>query len=109
MDLGTRIDPSRRRSRREPVLLAGSALAVTRSRSVAINDLSAEGARLGGRDLPPPGDDVLMIVGPVDRMATVMWRSGDRCGVRFDDPVGAENIAAMKREAGWASVTGWAQ
>ena len=98
---------NRRRSPREAVMLAGSAMSVTRSRSVMIADLSAGGARLGGRDLPAAGDDLLMVVGSQDRMGTVMWRSGDKCGVRVDEPLAADHIARMKEEARWAAVTGW--
>jgi hypothetical protein len=97
----------RRRSVREPVMLAGSAVSVTRSRSVMISDVSTTGALLGGRDLPGPGDDVLVVVGSQDRMGTVKWRCGDKCGVRLDEPLANENIALMEREAAWASVTGW--
>lgn len=98
---------NRRRFAREDVLLAGSAMSVTRSRSVMVADLSAGGARLGGRDLPPPGDELLMVVGSQDRMGTVMWSNGDKCGVRVDEPLGADAIARMKEEARWAAVTGW--
>jgi hypothetical protein len=88
-------------------MLAGSALAVTRSRSVVVSDLSLEGAGIGGRDLPGPGDDVLVLVGSVDEMARVVWRAGDKCGISFDQPLQEEIIAQMKAEARWASVTGW--
>ena len=97
----------RRRAVREPVMLAGSAVSVTRSRSVAISDLSTTGALLGGRDLPVPGDDVLVVIGSQDRMGMVRWRSGDKCGVLLDEPLAQEHIALMKQEAAWASVTGW--
>ena len=98
---------NRRRFPRETVMLAGSAMSVTRSRSVMISDVSARGARLGGRDLPAPGDELLMVVGSQDRMGTVKWRSGDACGVCVDEPIAAEHIVQMKQEAGWAAVTGW--
>ncbi len=98
---------NRRRFPREAVMLAGSAMSVTRSRSVMVSDLSVGGARLGGRDLPAAGDDLLMVVGSQDRMGRVMWRSGDHCGVRVDEPLPADAIAQMKQEAGWAAVTGW--
>jgi len=97
----------RRRSVRETVMLAGSAMSVTRSRSVMIADLSATGALLGGRDLPGPGDDLLMVVGSQDWMGKVMWRSGDKCGVRLDEPLAHENITLMEREGAWESVIGW--
>jgi hypothetical protein len=74
-----------------------------------IADVSVLGAKLGGRDLPPPGDDLLMIVGSTDRLGTVMWRSGDQCGVELDEPLAPDIIDRMKQEAGWAAVTGWEQ
>ena len=88
-------------------MLAGSALAVTRSRSVVISDVSALGARLGGRDLPAPGDELLMVIGSTDSMGSVMWRSGDQCGVELDEPLANDAIERMKQEAAWAAVTGW--
>ena len=97
----------RRRAARETVMLAASAMSVTRSRSVMVADLSATGVLLGGRDLPAPGDDLLMVVGSQDRMGTVVWRSGDKCGVRLDEPLAHDNITLMEREAAWARVTGW--
>jgi hypothetical protein len=99
----------RRRSVREAVMLAASAVSVTRSRSVIISDLSPTGALLGGRDLPEPGDDLLVAVGSQNRMGTVRWRSGDKCGVRLDEPLTPNEIALMEREAAWATVTGWQQ
>jgi hypothetical protein len=61
---------------------------------------------LGGRDLPSPGDDVLMVVGSQDRMGTVMWRTPERCGIRLDESVDAEALDMMKQEAAWDKVMG---
>jgi hypothetical protein len=97
----------RRQSIREPVTLAGSALGFGRSRSVIVSDLSPYGAQLDARDLPPPGDDVFVVVGPFDSMATVMWRAEDKCGVRFDSMVADDMLERMKRDAQWESVSGW--
>ena len=97
----------RRQSARERVTLAASAFAIARSRSVIISDLSSGGAQLAGRDLPPPGGDVLMVVGTFDSMAKVVWRHGDKCGVHFDDPASDEAVVLMKQEAKWDSVAGW--
>jgi hypothetical protein len=88
-------------------MLAGSALAPTRSRSIIVSDLSPEGARLAGRDLPPPGDDVLVVVGSWDTLASVVWRADDGCGVQFEDPLEDAQIALVKREGDWQSATGW--
>ena len=97
----------RRHSDREPVILAGSAFGLGRSRSIIVSDLSSGGARLDALDMPAPGDDVLVVVGPFDGLATVVWRSDDRCGIQFDDVVADETLGRMKSEAKWMSVAGW--
>lgn len=96
----------RRRYPREDVMLAGSAMAVTRSRSVMVTDLCEMGARMGGRDLPAPGNDMLLVVGSQDRMGIVVWRTLEECGVSLDEPLDGADIDRMKREADWKSVTG---
>ncbi len=101
------LEACRRRHPREEVMLAGSAMSVTRSRSVMVTDVSAMGVRMGARDLPAPGNDVLMVVGSQDRMGTVVWRTLEHCGLSLDEPFDAADIDRMKREAHWASVTGW--
>ena len=97
----------RRRSSREAVALAGSAFGFGRSRSVIVSDLSSQGAQLDARDLPPPGEDLFVVVGPFDTMAKVVWRSAEKCGVEFDSVVAAEMLIKMKKEAQWQSVAGW--
>src|SRR3954453_3204463 len=97
----------RRRSDREPVVLAGSAFGLGRSRSIIVSDLSADGARLDGRDMPAPGDDVLVVGGPFDRLAAVVGRTDDKCGVEFDEILADAMLDRMKAEAKWMSVAGW--
>jgi len=60
---------NRRRNARQPVSLAASALSLSRSRSVVISDLSPDGAHVDGRDLPLPGEDLLLVVGSFDTFA----------------------------------------
>ena len=97
----------RRECEREEVVLAGSAFGLGRSRSIIVSDLSARGARLDARDMPAPGDDVFVVIGPFDGLATVVWRTDDRCGVWFDETIAAETLDRMKSEAKWMSVAGW--
>lgn len=97
----------RRRSSREDVSLAGSALGFGRSRSIIVSDLSSEGAQLDARDLPPVGEDLFVVVGPFDTMARVVWRTAEKCGVEFEYAVPDDLRDRMKSEANWESVTGW--
>lgn len=106
--MGEDHNPScRRTTEREAVTLAGSAYGLGRSRSIIVSDLSLEGARLDARDMPAPGQDVLLLVGPFDGMATVVWRADDRCGVEFDEPLPDYMVSAMKNQAKWMEVAGW--
>lgn len=84
-------------------------MAITRSRSVLVADVSERGAKLGGRDLPSPGDDVLIIVGSTDRMAIVRWRNADECGLELDEALAPDTIELMEREADWSAMAGWEQ
>src|SRR4051812_23675915 len=93
-----------RRSAREPVALAGSAYGFARSLSVIIGDVSVHGALLQGRDLPPAGQDIFLIVGSFDTVGKVVWRSGDKCGIQYDDVIADETVTRMKSEAEWQSV-----
>ena len=97
----------RRRSEREAVTLGGAAYAFARSNSVIIADLSAEGAQLVGRDLPPIGEDMFMVAGSSEMFGQVVWRNSDHCGVWFDEPLSDEDIDLLKKEAMWESIAGW--
>lgn len=96
-----------RRSVRQGVTLAASALSLDRSRSVIVSDLSPEGALLDGRDLPMPDEDLLVVVGPFESFARVIWRTGEKAGILFDEAIPEENIARMKKEADWMKAAGW--
>jgi len=97
----------RRACEREEVVLAGSAFGLGRSRSIIVSDLCLEGARLDARDMPAPGQDVLVVVGPFEGLATVVWRTDDRCGVEFDEALPEYMVSAMKNDAKWMEVAGW--
>ena len=97
----------RRHEAREEVALAGSALALGCSRSIVISDLSPDGARIDGRDMPPPGEDMLMVAGSQDAFARIVWRTDGKCGIRFDETMSPDNLTLMKQEAAWMSVAGW--
>lgn len=107
MALATSSTDNRRRSSREAVMLAGSAFGIARSRSVIISDLSSGGAQLEGRDLPTVGEDLVIVAGPLDTMATTIWRTAEKSGVRFDAELSDQTLARMKTEAKWTAVAGW--
>jgi hypothetical protein len=96
-----------RQGSREAVSLAAALYGFACSRSVIIIEMSAHGGRLRGRDLPAPGEDVVLVVGSSEVIGKVVWRLGDQCGFQFDDVLADATIACMKAEAEWESVAGW--
>lgn len=107
---GKRIDgpTGRRKSLREEVVLAGSALTLELTRPVVVTDVSAKGAKLIGRDLPGEGTHVLLTFGNVELFATVVWSGRDECGIEFDEALTGDQSEELKREGRWAKVMGLA-
>lgn len=106
---GKRIDgpTGRRKSLREEVVLAGSALTLEQSRPVVVTDVSAKGAKLIGRNLPvQEGTHVLLTFGNVELFAAVVWSGFDECGIEFDETLTSDQSDELKREGRWAKVMG---
>lgn len=83
---GKRADgPGGRRSAvRREVAIIGSAMTLSGSRSVFVEDLCATGAKLVGHDLPPPGEELLLRTDDLAALGRVAWASSDHCGIEFD-------------------------
>ena len=62
-------------------------------------DVSRTGARLEAADLPAAGKDVILRCGPIDTLGTVVWKSRGQCGVHFDEPVGGQDLVALRAVA----------
>jgi hypothetical protein len=83
---GKRIDGpgGRRRIKRKPVSIHGSASTMQGSRCILIEDLCLGGARLRGRQLPKEGSEVLLRSGKHAILGTVAWARDDRRGIVFN-------------------------
>jgi hypothetical protein len=82
---GKRIDVpgGRRRIKRRPVHIRGSATSMGRSRSVIIQDMCLIGAKLFGRDLPQPGAEIVLRTGDRAIQGRVAWADDDHRGIIF--------------------------
>jgi len=89
----------RRADRRADIVLPASIDAVTGRRRTNLLDISSFGACLEGANLPPNGREVILKCGTVDAFGTVAWSTGGRCGVRFDQPISAVTLIALRRVA----------
>jgi hypothetical protein len=82
---GKRVDVpgGRRRIKRRPVHILGSATSMDGSKSVIVQDLCLLGARLVGRDLPQPGEEILLRARERAIIGRVAWADNDQRGMIF--------------------------
>ena len=83
---GKRVDGpgGRRRIRRKPVSIPGSASSMDGSSCIIIEDLCLTGARVLGRDLPVEGSEILVRSGDRAVLGRVAWAREDRRGIGFN-------------------------
>lgn len=86
----------RRAQPRAPILLSGSVDAIAGRKRVSLLEVSLEGARLEGADLPATGKDVVLKCGPVDAFGTVIWATSNRRGVQFDRPISTHELVELR-------------
>ena len=96
----------RRSQPRAPILLSGSVDAVSGRKQVSLLEVSLEGARLEGADLPAAGREVVLSSGPVDAFGTVFWASGSRCGIQFDTPITLGELLELRNASDSAEEAG---
>jgi len=92
-------DPELRGRRGEPrayIQLPASVEALGGRNAVSLLDVSRTGARLEGADLPGVGKDVVLRCGAIDTFGTVVWNVSGRCGVHFDEPIGGQDLVALR-------------
>ncbi len=105
---GRRVDQTtggRRRASRETVVLAGALMTLSNSHTVTLVNISSTGARLRGDNLPTRDKDVWLKIGPLDILATVVWRASDLCGVTFDTTLPDHYWSYIRREGKSISLT----
>jgi hypothetical protein len=100
MAFGKRIDRlgGSRRSPREDLMSRTVLMTMSDSHTVDLLDLSTSGAKLGGYDLPLPGQEVLMLIGRLEAFGTVIWSEQDQCGIEFDIGLGETALSTLRNE-----------
>lgn len=102
-EFGKRVDGAggRRRTRRQKVVLTGSASHDDDLRPVIIEDVSSTGAKLRGRNLPQSGEDMQIAVGSMTLTAAVTWLGADQCGITFTTPLDEAGLNQLRVEGSW--------
>jgi hypothetical protein len=54
---------------------------------VLVENLSANGAKLRGRNLPPVGKQVLVWMEDKDALGRIAWAEFNQAGVTFEEPL----------------------
>ena len=95
--------PSTRRSAvRRKVGLVGSVVTLDGAKSVLVEDLCPDGARLLGRHLPEPGEEILLRTSELALLGRISWAKCDLRGVVFEEgerPSAGECLALQLRAA----------
>ena len=85
MTFGKRVDVpgGKRRMKRRPVHILGSATTAAGVKPVVLADLCLLGARLLGRDLPPAGSEIMVHAHDRTIAGRIAWADENRRGVIF--------------------------
>lgn len=92
-------DPDLRGRRLEPrayLVLPASAEALSGHLHVTLLDVSRTGARLEGFRLPAVGKEMILRCGGIDTFGTIAWAASGRCGIQFDEAIGARDVLALR-------------
>jgi hypothetical protein len=99
---GKRIDgpDGRRGSARHATFVAGSAVAVEGSHSIVVENISRDGLKLHGRDLPLIGKQILVWMEGLDILGSVVWAKFNERGIVFDEPLEPVALTCLEEHAG---------
>jgi hypothetical protein len=96
---GKSIGGGRRTSTREETVTLAIVSTIEDDRRVALLNVSRRGARLAAPDLPEKGEDVIVRSEALESFGRVIWSRKGQCGVLFEPPITANEVAQLRREA----------
>ncbi|HVF36853.1 MAG TPA: PilZ domain-containing protein [Sphingomicrobium sp.] len=99
-EFGKRLDgPGGRRSQpRDPIVLTAALLSVRCSRSIILVDVSRTGAQIHVREAMEPGQEIWIKAHAAQMFGVIKWVEGEACGVAFDEPLDADQLAMLQAE-----------
>lgn len=102
MSFGKRKGGGRRRAERRTAPLRVLAATMAKTYEATLMDLSTSGAQLRAADLPAIGELLELTIEQVHVFGCVAWLEGNKCGIRFDEPLTPENVAVTRQKASFA-------
>jgi hypothetical protein len=89
----------RRSAPRERSALTAVFATITDSHRAVVVDVSPTGIRLIGARFPRVGESVEVTVEKVRAFGSVMWLHDAECGIEFDEPLSAAEVAVLRQRA----------
>jgi hypothetical protein len=105
-DPGSLHDDKKRSSPRTRLCLSAQIHFDHRSEVVRLRDLSADGVRIEGANLPGTGTSVQIRRGSLLAGGTVMWRDRKGCGLQFDAPLPLDDWVGKRAKSDLAVAAG---
>lgn len=72
---------------------------LTENHTAVLIDVSETGVRVRGDDLPLEGDELIITIEGVRSFGTVSWTMDGECGIAFDAPLPARDVAVLCQKA----------
>lgn len=100
---GKSLGGGRRSASRDQAIALAILSTVEEDRRVALINVSKRGARLAAPDLPRKGEDVIFRADAVESFGRVVWSRNGQCGVLFEPPISASELAGLRQNVEMAA------
>ena len=90
----------RRTAPRHAAPLIATVTTLSKTYTAVIVDISQTGLRLRGEQLPQSGEELFVGFERIKSFGTVTWERGGECGIAFDGPLPASDMARLSKEVG---------
>jgi hypothetical protein len=98
-DFGKQDGGGRRGSKRIRAPLPALLITMSDRHPAILYNISQTGARLRAKNAPPEKTELFLQVASIDVYAQVVWRRGEECGLRFEDPIRPWDIEQLRAHA----------
>jgi len=89
----------RRSSERQAAPLIAVVTTLKEAHNAVLVNISQTGVRLRGDNLPDEGAELFVSVERIRSFGTVAWKDAGECGICFDGPLPAADVAAIRSGA----------
>jgi hypothetical protein len=96
---GKREGGGRRAGKRVTAPLPALLITMSDRHPAVLVDISRSGALLNAKDAPAQATELFLQVGCLDVYAKVVWKEGERCGLKFESPIRPWDLEQLRSAA----------